>query len=253
MRLSRERIGASGNTDVDGARRAIGPGLRPGLRRSNHAGITVRCRQNGGQIKSESRSDKTRTAVKCGQILHAIAVLMLAGSPTNGFAADELWGAFAKYEYFWPHDRGEYEGYGVAVNAPSMPEALTKAVERCQEEEQKVPAYVRDDPEALFVPRAKRCDGTNFHGPNRSDSNRRVFSTSVPENPGVIHDVFPGVHALHGQCIVIWLLGHVDSERRSFGFYITNDATAHVEEEREYYNSHTQFEGQVDSISCNDQ
>ena len=69
MRLSRERIGASGNTDVDGARRAIGPGLRPGLRRSNHAGITVRCRQNGGQIKSESRSDKTRTAVKCGQIL----------------------------------------------------------------------------------------------------------------------------------------------------------------------------------------
>ncbi len=69
MRLSRERIGASGNMDVGGARRAIGPGLGPGLRRSSPAGIAVRCRQNGGQIKSESRSDKFRTAVKCGQIL----------------------------------------------------------------------------------------------------------------------------------------------------------------------------------------
>ena len=70
MRLSRERIGASGNMNVDGARRAIGPGLRPGLRRSSPAGIAVRCRQNFGQIKSEWRSDKFRTAVKCGQILH---------------------------------------------------------------------------------------------------------------------------------------------------------------------------------------
>jgi len=74
MRLSRERIGASGNMDVGGARRAVGPGLRPGLRRSSPAGIAVRCRQNFGQIKSELRSDKFRTAVKCGQILHMIAI-----------------------------------------------------------------------------------------------------------------------------------------------------------------------------------
>ena len=70
MRLSRERIGASGNMDVGGARRTVGPGLRPGLRRSSPAGIAVRCRQNFRQIKSELRSDKFRTAVKCGQILH---------------------------------------------------------------------------------------------------------------------------------------------------------------------------------------
>ena len=69
MRLSRERIGASGNMDVGGARRTVGPGLRPGLRRSSPAGIAVRCRQNFRQIKSELRSDKFRTAVKCGQIL----------------------------------------------------------------------------------------------------------------------------------------------------------------------------------------
>ena len=60
MRLSRERIGASGNMDVDGARRAIGPGLRPGLRRSSVAGTAVRCRQNFGQIKSELRSNAVR-------------------------------------------------------------------------------------------------------------------------------------------------------------------------------------------------
>ena len=72
MRLSRERIGAPGNMDVGGARRVIRPGLRPGLRRSSAAGFAVRCRQNFGQIKSEWRSDKIRTAVKCGQILHQI-------------------------------------------------------------------------------------------------------------------------------------------------------------------------------------
>ena len=60
MRLSRERIGAPGNMDVDGARRAIGPGPRPGLRRSSAAGIAVRCRQNFGQIKSELRSNAVR-------------------------------------------------------------------------------------------------------------------------------------------------------------------------------------------------
>ena len=38
MRLSRERIGAPGNMDVDGARRATGPDLRAGLRRSSAAG-----------------------------------------------------------------------------------------------------------------------------------------------------------------------------------------------------------------------
>ena len=58
MRLSRERIGAPENMDVDGARRAIGPGRRPGLRRSSVAGTAVRCRQNFGQIKSELRSSK---------------------------------------------------------------------------------------------------------------------------------------------------------------------------------------------------
>ena len=75
MRLSRERIGAPENMDVDGARRAIGPGLRPGCRRSSAAGIAVRCRQNFGQIKSELRSDKFRTAVKCGQILQPVVSL----------------------------------------------------------------------------------------------------------------------------------------------------------------------------------
>ena len=60
MRLSRERIGAPENMDVDGARRAIGTGLRPGLRRSSAAGIAVKCRQNFGQIKSELRSNAVR-------------------------------------------------------------------------------------------------------------------------------------------------------------------------------------------------
>ena len=77
MRLSRERIGAPGNMDVDGARRAFGPDLGPGLRRSSPAGIAVRCRQNFGQIKSESRSDKFRITVKCGQILHLTGDLNL--------------------------------------------------------------------------------------------------------------------------------------------------------------------------------
>ncbi len=60
MRLSRARIGAPENMDVDGARRAVGTGLRPGLRRSSAAGIAVKCRQNFGQIKSESRSNAVR-------------------------------------------------------------------------------------------------------------------------------------------------------------------------------------------------
>ena len=60
MRLSRERIGAPENMDVDGARRAIGPGPRPDLRRSSAAGFAVRCRQNFGQIKSELRSNAVR-------------------------------------------------------------------------------------------------------------------------------------------------------------------------------------------------
>ena len=46
--------------DVDGARRAIGPGCRPGLRRSSAARTAVRCRQNFGQIKSELQSNAVR-------------------------------------------------------------------------------------------------------------------------------------------------------------------------------------------------
>ena len=70
MRLSRERIGASGNMDVDGARRAIGPGLRPGLRRSSVAGTAVRCRQNFGQIKSELRSNAVRFCTQAPDLVN---------------------------------------------------------------------------------------------------------------------------------------------------------------------------------------
>ena len=183
----------------------------------------------------------------------ATAILMLAGSATTGFADDGLWGAVAHYHYFWPADRGEYAGYGVAVNAPSMADALARAVKQCNQEEQKVPAYVREDPEALFDLRANRCDGTNWYGPGKA-SNRRVFSTSVPQPPGHILDALPEVQALHARCVVMslhWNANYPNSPK-SFGHSFTNDPTAVDEELLAQVEGHPEIRTQIESVNCND-
>ena len=196
------------------------------------------------------KTTRSRTmAVTC-----ATAILMLAGSATNGSADDGLWGAVAHYEHDRSSDWSRYSGYGVAINAPSMAEALTKAVERCQEEEQKVPAYMRDAPDWTGT----RCDGTNYlsdlNPGHLSDWNRRVFSTSVPEPPGYIRDALPAVHAVHGRCVVMSLHWNANYPSRSkdFGHSIANDPTATVDELLAGVEDHPELEARIESINCND-
>ena len=226
------------------------PGIRPtsrgaGPRATTQGRLTKR---QEGDIKEFKTACSRAMAVTC-----ATAILMLAGSVTNGFADDGLWGAVAHYEHDRSGDWSEYSGYGVAINAPSMAEALTKAVERCREEEQQVPANMRDAPDWT----GRRCDGTDWLSelnPGHLVNSRLVFSTSVPENPGVIYDVFPAVHALHARCVVVSLHWNADypNTPKSFAFTPTNDPTATVEELQAGVEGSPQLKTQIEAINCND-
>lgn len=102
-----------------------------------------------------------------------------------------------------------------------------------------MPVHVRKDPEVFFDLSVNRCDGTVWHGLGAPASNRRVFSTSAPQESGAWPEVFPGVHAVHARCVVVFSTGHVDSDRREVGHGFADDGQAYVEE-------------RVDSVACND-
>ena len=82
------------------------------------------------------------TCIRTMAMTCVAAIVMLAGSPTNGFDAEGgLWEAYAMYLYLTKPD--QFTGYGISYNAPSKAEAIAAAVEKCQVKEKKVPAHVR--------------------------------------------------------------------------------------------------------------
>lgn len=162
------------------------------------------------------------------------AILILAGSPTDGFGAEGgLWGAFSMYRYVGESEI--FEGYGVKHNSPTKAEAIATALEKCQEREKEVPAHVRQS----AVPDYARCRGHIV-----------PFSTSVPEKPGRIEGP-PGIWARHARCMVVTVdrMGY-------FSYKPTSDVPAFVEWMNEF-NSREEIIAdngvlEINSISCND-